>query len=123
MKQVKVGGQTLELEVPRSLWQRQAIQMALGECSTMQTRAQVAAAALFLCAQGTKTSGPGAPTYRHDVVEYGAEVLEYLLGQGANLGDILSAGGDALMMVMDSIPRAADHAAALGNSEAPPSGG
>ncbi len=119
MKTVVVGGESMDLLVPQSLWIRHAVQLSIGETTSLQTRAQVAAAALFLCSQHGKAGAPGAPRYEHDVAAYGAAVLEYLLQRGVPQGDIFAGGAEALELILASIPRPADEAAAEGNSAAP----
>jgi hypothetical protein len=123
MRPVALAGQTLELTVPRQLWTRHAVQIAMGTASGPEVRIQVAAAALFLCAPDAQAKA-GAPKYTRSegLAEYGARVLDYLLGLGAPPTEVYAASTTAVMMVLESVPGQPEHEQALGNSGAPSEG-
>lgn len=116
---MKVAGMTIDLEVPASLWRRQAILMAAHEAATSRQRAvQLCAAAMMLCCP-TALRKPGAPTYSQDMIEYGEAVMDYLLPLGATLEEIVTAGNAAIEMVSASLVTAEQVEEAKGNSAAP----
>jgi hypothetical protein len=76
-------------------------------------------------ATGERTQAKaGAPKYTRSegLAEYGARVLDYLLGLGAPPTEVYAASTTAVMMVLESVPGQPEHEQALGNSGAPSGG-
>ena len=118
---VYVAGQTMELEVPPRICVRHDLSIASGESRKGQTGVRVCAAALLMCWPGL-ASKKDAPRYRGDVIDFGGDALDYLLGVGATLADIVAAGNVALEMVISSLVTARQVEEARGNSGAPTGG-
>lgn len=111
-----VGGQTVELELPRRLVVRHDLAVsAATHTGREQTARRVVAAALFLCWPGVSKK-QGAPKYTGDVLEYGGEVLDFLLAHKATMDEIIVAGNTALQLVLDSLVTEEGLAKARGNS-------
>lgn len=116
---MKVAGQTVDLELPtRAVIRHDLYASAATDRSREQTARRVVAAALLLCWPSASRK-PGVPRYRGDVLEYGGEVLDFLLGLGATPPEIMVAGNAAIQMVIDSFPKAEDLVKARGNSPDP----
>ena len=113
---VTVHGQTMELDPPRRLVERYDLAAASAEHGRVeQTSRRVVAAALGLCWEGGGRKA-GWPVYRGDVLQFGGDVLEYLIGAGAPMSEIIAAGSVATRMIIESMPAPEHLERARGNS-------
>lgn len=113
-----VGGQTVTLDLPRLIVRHDLYtSLGSGELGRSQTGNRLMAAALMLCWTSGRSKAPHL-RYRGDVLDYGGEVAEFLLEQGATWAEITTAGAAALNLVADSMVTRAAVDAAKGNSEA-----
>lgn len=124
---LKIAGETVELELPDRPSARIAINSCVRQEGMLQVQATailVVSAALGLCwpAFGRKDD---APRYRHNVLEYGAEMLDFLYERGdkagqsvtTTLNEIIEAGNEALEMIQASLVKTEDLVEAKGNSK------
>lgn len=81
---VELLGQNHLIELPRSPAIRHEVTYAIGE-----SKSRASAAALGLCVGKLRRK---LRNYRYDPLEYGGEVIEHLLEQGAKYTDIMRAG-------------------------------
>jgi hypothetical protein len=119
-----VAGQTLYLDLPERYHLRASIVTAFRASQDDKSAVQVVlAAALGLCWAGAKGK-EGAPEYHHRLLDYGADVLDWLLAAGAAKGDeyfatemeIVIAGNAAVNLIIKSVLTAEDLEQARGNS-------
>jgi hypothetical protein len=116
---ITVGGQTVELELPRRMSIRHAIVCsAARDRAREQTARLVVAAALLLCWSSIEHKD-GLPAYRHDLLEYGDEAIDFLLRVGATMPEIIRAGNAAIGLVLKDEITIRQMEEARGNSSAP----
>lgn len=115
-----LAGMQLILETPRLLMDRDDIITAAEEHNgSNQASVRVLAAALMLCWPSAHKRA-GVPRYKGEILRYGGEVYEFLLGHGATIPEVLRAGGVALALCHDAfVAQLAAQEEARGNSTAP----
>lgn len=120
----QLAGLRLQLELPRSLMDRDDVLNAVQECEgRVQPYVRCMSAALLLCWPAAQRKD-GVPRYRGDILDYGGKVYSFLLGHGATQADILRVGGVAVSLCIQAA--VAQHSAqeeARGNSLTPADGG
>lgn len=119
----QLAGMHLQLELPKRLIERDDLVAAAGDCNGREQLAtRAVSAALMLCWPNAHRRS-GVPRYRGDVFDFGGDVYDFLLGQGASRLDILRAGSVAIAMCTEAIlAQQAAQQAARGNSGAPRGG-
>lgn len=126
-----VAGQTMYLDLPERPHHRAAIVTTFRASQHDPASVQlVLAAALGLC-WGAGSLKDGAPAYRHRLLDYGAEMLDWLFAAGVEKGDeyltteaqITSAGNAAINLIVASVLTVEDLEEARGNSPAPEGSG
>lgn len=115
----KLGGETVVLQVPKRLSVRFDVQAGLADSGgRLQMLQRVVAAALALC-WPTFTAKKDTPRYTGDLLEYGAQVIDFLGARGVTIEEIWTHGGPALKLCTDGLVTTEQIQAAQGNSEAP----
>lgn len=110
-----LAGEPLTFELPRLVVRHDLAASAYsGELAREQTARHVVAAALGLTWPSFLRKA-GTPRWRHDVLDYGAEVLQLLLARGVPMADIVSEGNSALERVLASLETAEQLEEARGN--------
>lgn len=126
-----VAGQTIYLEPPQRFAHRAAITQACSDAYRDSAATQlVLAACIGLCCPALSNKA-GAPDYQNKILDYGADMLDWLLGEGEKIGEvyldtagaITIAGNSALNLVLRGTLRTEVLEEALGNSEPPPASG
>ena len=93
--QITIGGATTLLALPRSATIRWELAAAVRDG---QVSLRTAAAAVGIC--WPRVPGRPASTYRGDVADYGARVADDLLGRGAAVADIVTAGAACIEAIL-----------------------
>jgi hypothetical protein len=128
---LKVAGQTVRLEAPARAVHRLGLIALMNDrriTQNHQTLQLLSAAALMLC--WPTGQAKAAVQYGHNMLEYGADVLDRLVEIGAENGvpedeimsQVFRAGTAAFALVRGSLPTAKHMEGAEGNSEARPDG-
>lgn len=129
---MKVAGQTVDLQLPARMAHRIAIGSALRDGSVIRhqhSAVLIVAGALLLCWPSGLTKAQAAGLrYRHDLLEFGADAVDFLFEQGANAGqtpeqtrrEVIRAGNAAVELVQASLLTEEDLVEATGNSTAKP---
>lgn len=132
---MKVAGQTVHLELPARMAVRVSINSAARDGSVIRHQHSailIVAGALLLCwPTGLAKAGEAGLRYRHDLLEFGADAIDFFFEQGAARGEspeqtrreIIRAGNAALELVQNSLVTAEDLEEAKGNSRAPEGSG
>jgi hypothetical protein len=113
----RLVGWDLDLAPPASLAERWDVVGAAGDAPDNQVMVRVLAAALGLC-WGRFRRNAKAPKYDGRILAYGGRVLDYLLGAGADLADIVTAGLRAQKLCQENALASEDVEAAEGFSRA-----
>ena len=117
----RLAGQPLELELPRRLIDRSDIYSAC-QVTTHQTHMRLLCAALLLCWPSAQRKA-GTPRYRGDILDFGGDAYDFLLGHGATEADILRAGTVAIRMCNQAaVAQLLSQEETRGNSATPPEG-
>lgn len=112
----RLAGADVELVLPASFAERIDIVECLRDGSPLH---RVAAAALGLCWPRIRRKLP----YRGKLLDYGGQVIDLLLREGATMDEVYPVAAKALEVVAQSqLPSQAGVDAAVGNSAAPSSG-
>lgn len=118
----QLAGQQLQLELPRRLIDRNDVFSAAQGLMNTQTYTRIACAALLLC-WPTAQRKAGAPRYKGEILDYGGEVYDFLLGHGATEAEVLRAGTVAIRLCNQaSVAQLAAQEEARGNSQTPGGG-
>jgi hypothetical protein len=132
---LKVAGQTVHLELPARMAVRVAIGSAMRDGSVIRhqhSAVLIVAGALLLCwPTGLAKATAEGLRYRHDLLEFGADAVDFFFAQGAARGEspeqtrreVIRAGNAALDLVQSSLITEEDLGEAKGNSKAPEGGG
>jgi hypothetical protein len=113
----KLAGEPIELVVPRNLAQRWGVMTAWQNAgSNVQMLQLVGAGALGLCWPRFRVK-KDTPQYKHDLLEYGEQVLDRLLQAGAPMKLIQQYSVEALKLCTDGLVSKEDIEAAESFSE------
>jgi hypothetical protein len=111
---IKIGETSYVVELPKSFTVRHEI----GSVASVSMQ-RAAGAALGLCVKGLRLR---EHAYKGNANQYGADVLDALVERGMGIEDLMDAGVDLVMRVLDTLPQRKEVEAIEGNSE-PPAGG
>jgi hypothetical protein len=118
----QLAGQHLQIELPRRLIDRSDVLSACQGQLNPQTYTRIVCAALLLCWPAAQRKS-GAPRYKGELLEYGGEVYEFLLGHGATEAEILRAGTVAMRLCNQAaVTQLLAQEEARGNSQTPGDG-
>lgn len=132
---LKVAGQTVHLALPERMAVRVSINSAARDGSVIRhqhSAVLIVAGALLLCwPTGLAKAQEAGLRYRHDLLEFGADAIDFLYERGAEAGqpyeqtrrEIIAAGNAAVELVHASLVTAEDLEEAKGNSKAPEGSG
>jgi hypothetical protein len=132
---MKVAGQTVHLELPARMAVRVSINSAARDGSVIRhqhSAVLIVAGALLLCwPTGYAKASEAGLRYRHDLLEFGADAIDFLFARGEEAGqsyeqtrrEIIAAGNAAVELVSDSLITAEDLEEARGNSKGPEESG
>lgn len=129
---MRVAGQTVHLELPARMAHRIAIGSALRDGTVIRhqhSAVMIVAGALLLCwPTGMAKAQAEGLRYRHDLLEFGADAIDFLFAQGAAAGqtpeqtrrEVIRAGNAATELVQADLITEEDLVEARGNSKESP---
>lgn len=108
----RLAGEPIDLVVPRSLAERWGVSNLLhANSNNPQVLTLIGAGALGLCWPRFKVKAD-TPKYRHDLLDYGAAVLDCLLAKGATMQEIQRYAVQAVSLCVEGLVSGEDVKAA-----------